>query len=405
MKIAIIVHRLTFKGGTQRQALELAQELKKLGHWVKLYTFEYDPAETYTDLTKGLEVIVLKNYDPKYVEPFFGFFIRPSYLAWWFKRNRAARQLAHMIDQDTDVLNPHAFYVYAVSRYFKKEIRDIPSIWMLNTMTLRGWKFWRAKELDPSFRVSSLKRFFYRIMDFFEWFLFIRNQKITVLNKINQEYVRTWMGKEAVMVTLGGNAASFPYVPRHGIAGKNIALLCVGALFPHRRFEDAIEAVKMLVGLGYDPVLSIIGTQTDKLYYEMLQRLVRDRGLEKRVVFCGTVSEEELRRLYRESDIGLFPSILHPGNLATFELMATGTPVVVSRGAATSALLTDRENAILVDPYASEEIRDAVLRLASDAKFYDALSRQGRKFVEEKITWARYARDMVCEFENALRNR
>jgi len=59
MKIAIIVKKLNIKGGTQRQALSLAKELKKLGHEIKLYTFFYSNENCYADLLEGFEVIVL----------------------------------------------------------------------------------------------------------------------------------------------------------------------------------------------------------------------------------------------------------------------------------------------------------------------------------------------------------
>ncbi|KKW18858.1 MAG: hypothetical protein A2131_02280 [Candidatus Sungbacteria bacterium GWC2_49_10] len=402
MKIAIIVHRLTFKGGTQRQALELARNLLKKGHTVKLYAFEVDRKNTYTDLINGLDVITLSDYDPHRVESFLGFFTRPSYLAWWFKRNRNARRLAHLIDPDTDILNPHAFYVYAVSYYFKKEIRDIPAVWMLNTMTFRTWKFWRAKELNPDFSVSFFKKLFYRIMDWTELRLFINPHRIVVLNSINKALVQKYMGKEAIQVRTGADLNRFMYRAREGRRNKKARLFGVGALFEHRRFEDAIEAVKILNDRGYDVSLDIVGdTAQRSAYYEMLKKLVRKWDLGARVRFLGIISEEELVRVYQGHDIGVFPSILHPGNLATLEAMACGAPVIVSKGASLHEMLTDGENALLVNEKSSEDIAEAVEQLISHPELYRTLSKNGRRFVENNISWQKYAEAMESIFRVA----
>lgn len=401
MKIAVIIHRLTFKGGTQRQALELARELKKLGHKVKLYVFEYDPVNTYTELLQGLDVVSLPTeYAPKKVEPFWVFFTRPSFLAWWFKRNRWSRRLAYLIDKDTDILNPHAFYVYAVSYYFKKEIKDVPAVWMLNTMTLRSWKFWRAGELNLDFRVPLPKRIFYRIMDWIELDTFIRPHRIVVLNSDNQRYVKEWMGKEAEVVRTGADLEKFKYKKREPLRAKPVRLLGVGALFEHRRYEDAIEAVKLLVQKGYDVYFGIVGDVNRKPeYYAKLSGLISNLNLQKQVKFLGVVSEEELLRLYYESDVGVFPSTLHPGNLATFEMMACGTPVIVSRGASTSELLTHEENAILVNPKEPQGIASAFEVLLNNPKLYLKLSKNGRSFIEKNLTWSQYAKSMLKIFE------
>lgn len=396
MKVGLIIHRLISKGGTQRQVLSLAQELKKKGHSVKVYAFECDPAGTYTDLIDGLEILTPENYEPKKVEPFWGFFKRPSYLSWWHKRNRTARSLAHMIDRDTEILNPHGFYVYAVSAYFKKEVKNIPCVWSLNTMTLRSWKYWRYKELDPDFHISFAKRLFHHIMDGIEIQKFIRHHEIVVLNNQNKEYVKQYMGKDAFVVRIGTDAAKFSFKERVPPRNKSARLLCVGSFFEQRRFEDAVLAVKILVKeKGYNIFLSFVGDYMQHpLYFQKVKSLVDMCGLGERIKFLGVVSEEDLRKNYYESDMGLFPSHLSPGNAATFEMMACGAPTIVSRSASTSELLLHEENVLLVNPQMPSELAGAVIRLIDNPELYTKISKNGRKFIEEKMGWASYAQMM-----------
>ncbi|MEK7541994.1 MAG: glycosyltransferase family 1 protein, partial [Patescibacteria group bacterium] len=60
MKIAMIVRRLNVRGGTQRQALELARELQRRGHRIRIYTFVYSREDCFGDLLEGLAVLPLR---------------------------------------------------------------------------------------------------------------------------------------------------------------------------------------------------------------------------------------------------------------------------------------------------------------------------------------------------------
>ncbi len=408
MKIAVILHRLTFKGGTQRQALILANELQKRGHTVTVYAFEYDPKNTFTDLVRNLKVISLPDYHPRCDVPtreekLFGVFSRPSYLVWWKKRNRAARKLAHMIDPDTDILNPHAFYVYAVSYYFKKEISNIPAVWMLNTMTLRSWKFWRAQELDPSFCNSLLNRLFYRVMDWVELHRFIACHTITVGDNMNREFVRLYMKKDATVVReCGADMGRFLYVLHPAPKNKKATILLTGVMFEHRRFEDVIDALNILIDQGYDLHLNILGNYTSRPeYHQKLARLIEKYNLGKRVAFWGVVSDEDLIRHHRESDIAIYPNIIQTGGLTVMEYMSSGIPTIVSRGAGVHEILTDGVNALLVDPKSPQAIADAIRRLVDDPTLYTTLSANGRRFVETSNPQSAYADSMLAAFERA----
>ena len=106
MNIAIIIRRLNVKGGAQRQALSLARELKNMGHTVAFYTFFYDKEKCFSDLLDDMAVFSSGDRDPK--------------------------KLSRLIDPKTDVLNPHDQEAYRVAYYFKKDVKNTPSVWMMN---------------------------------------------------------------------------------------------------------------------------------------------------------------------------------------------------------------------------------------------------------------------------------
>ena len=385
MKIALIIRRLNTRGGAQRQALELARELKKRGHVVTLYTFAYSKKDCFESLLEGMRVVVWKEGKRR------GFS-----LGSFFEENRRAKELALQIDKDTDLLQPHDQVAYRVAAYYKKMVKNIPSVWMMNDVPTRAYAEWYGRQIHPAFRVPFFKRLTNWLMDFYDRRNFISTQDaIAVLDNFNKENVMRFLGRDAVVVRSGLGIAAFRFVEHLSPHRGDVRLLTMGIFMRHRRFEDVIEAVKILQGRGINARLTIIGDQNnDKKYAEEMKTLVKEKGLESRVSFLGRVSEEELVAGYQNSHIFIFANDPQTWGLAVFEAMACGTPVIVSRGAGAHEVLTDRENALLISPRAPEEIARAVESLIANPAFYTSLSHMGRAFVEQNMDWKKYADGM-----------
>ena len=394
MKIAIIVRRLNVQGGIQRHVLCLAQQLKQQGHTVKLYTFVLSPEQCYPDLLDGLAVTAL------------GYYPRSLNLVWDLMRERiAAKKLARLIDHDTDVLNPHDQVCYKVAYYFKKTVKNVPSVWTMHDMPTRAFALWQRKELGLELKRETWKKFSARFADAYNGHFIRRQDEIVVLDRADQARVKQAWGREAVIAHNGIELRQFPYRPRSVPAGAKRKLLMAGIFFPHRRFEDGIMAVRRLVEENYDVELSIVGGyETDDPYYRRIAGLCDSPGLRERVRFLGKLPEEHLIRNYHEHDVFIFPSHHQSWGLAVFEAMACGLPVIVSRTAGAHEVLTHRENALLVNPKRPEEIAAAVKYMIDDPEAWRRLSAAGRTFVERNISWEKQGREMSRIFAAALAN-
>jgi glycosyltransferase involved in cell wall biosynthesis len=82
--------------------------------------------------------------------------------------------------------------------------------------------------------------------------------------------------------------------------------------------------------------------------------------------------------------------------------MASGTPVIVSKAAGAADVLKHEDSALLVDPGRPEQIADCLRRLCEDPSRYAMLSRNGRRFVEENVSWDAYGRRMEALFERGM---
>ncbi|TSD04736.1 MAG: Glycosyl transferase [Parcubacteria group bacterium Greene0714_36] len=398
MKIAIIVRRLNVKGGTQKQALFLARTLQRHGHQVTLYSFFADRARSHADLFEGLPVVALGMYPAS----------RNVLLDFW-NEYRAARALARRIDRDTDILNPHDQVSYRVAYYFKKDIRNIPSVWMMNDMPTKTWGYWRERECGSRRPASFARRMLWSALDAWDSATAVKAQnRIVVLDNRDREWVRDAFGKDAVVVRSGLDHAQFPYHPRTGLdAGRHpIKILSVGIPFPHRRFEDILVAIRLLRERGVDTSCAIVGDyDSAHPYAKKLSAYAHAAGVAARISFTGRVPDAEFLRHYQESDIFVFPCHLQSWGLAVFEAMACGTAVIVSTTAGASEVLTDGENALLVPPKNPKAIVAAIERLIATPALYESLSRKGRTFVEQNISWERYAKDMLEVLEGAVSGR
>lgn len=402
MKIAIIVPRLNVKGGTQRQAVMLAQELQKKGHDITLYTFRFVKEDCYNNVLNNLRVVSLDAYDPQWNRSRIRSFTRRHFFIDFVNKNAACRMLAQHIDKDTDILNPHAQLGYRVAYYFKKNIRDIPSVWMMNDMVSKTWGFWRDSRVHPSVRAPWLKRFVYWCVDWYDKRYILKQNAIVVLDHSNKKWVKEYYGQDARVVRSGLDTEQFRYSKRHPPRHKTVSILMTGILFYHRRYEDAIHALSLLRRRGYDATMSIIGDYStyDGRYHAELVALIERLHVQKYIHFLGRVSDEELERAYHTHDVFLFSNFLQTWGLAPFEAMATGLPVIVSRGAGAHEVLTDAENALLVDAQSPDQIASAIEKLIHTPDLYEQLSKNGREFVEQNITWRKYADSMLAIFES-----
>lgn len=401
MNIAFIVRRLNVRGGTQRQVLSLAQELKKMGHRITIYAVSYDPENCYTDLLHGLEVVALDRVSAGSKSTEYHF------LREFFKEHRVAKKLALLISRDTDILNPHDQVSYKVAYYYKKRVKNIPSVWNVNDVPLLQWGYARRREVDDTFRQPFIKRMLYVLFDRYDGIRFMRVQDaIVTLDERSRGLFKRYLGLESRVVRSGLDAEHFPYRARTLSFSRNFRLLTSGIFMPHRRFEDAIRAVRILVDRGYRLSLTILGDyESDRGYYTKLIHLCNELALHDAVHFAGKVSETELAEAYGNHDIYILQSHLQSYGLAAFEAGASGLPIIVSRTAGCHEVLADHKNALFIHPKNPEDIAGRIQELIDNPELYRKLSETGSAFVRDNFSWHNYAENMLGVYKDAMRKK
>lgn len=384
MNVGILVWDLNINGGTQRQALELACQLQSMGVQVVVYCYLFDPSGCYPDLCSRLDIRhvriePLRRAAGKVSERYRAL---EKYSRIYFEVDQKA--LLGILDDDLDVLNAHDYRIYpAAGRWREKTGR--PVVWTMNDMPMYRRNGKRPLK-TALFHIKPKFREYIRSFD-----------RIVVLDHINGSQVERNFGRSAEIVRSGIDVERFPYRDRDG--GGEFRLLSTGIFLPYRRIEDTISALSMLVRKGHNISLDHIGSDDRGMAYaKMIYSMVKESGLQDRVRFHGRVSEQRLLQLFSEADAFVFPNAPQTWGLSVFEAMACGLPVVLTTGCGASEVLADGVDAVIVEAKSPAKLADAVERLYTDKEWRKRLARQGRDFVENNMSWKKYAESMFRIF-------
>jgi len=162
-------------------------------------------------------------------------------------------------------------------------------------------------------------------------------------------------------------------------------LLSVGAVIPRKGYHDLVEA---LAGLQHVPwSLGIVG-DLDRApdYVARLRAMIRDAGLEGRVVFRGGIAPFELDAEWRAAHAYVTASLHEGYGMAVAEAIARGIPTVTTGADAVREWL-DPSAALIVPERASEALRAALSRVLTEPLLRSALRKAALRVASRFPTW------------------
>jgi glycosyltransferase involved in cell wall biosynthesis len=180
-----------------------------------------------------------------------------------------------------------------------------------------------------------------------------------------------------------------------------VLVLWQGIIFPYKGVDLLLRAWQRVEAHGSDCRLAIVGTGTPELL-EQIHEQVKSLGLRRVQLQLRFISARELVDLYRAADVVVYPyrAVTTSGALATG--LALGKTIVASDLPVFRELLTDRENALLVDPEDLVRFADALIELVQDAGLRERLASRVRAMDFGEQSWISIAKGTVQAYENAL---
>lgn len=124
-------------------------------------------------------------------------------------------------------------------------------------------------------------------------------------------------------------------------------------------------------------------------YWQQVEKVSRDRGLQEQVLFPGYVSDQDIRALYRFCRFLFFPSMFEGGGLPVLEAFAEGAAVACS--SVTSLPEYAGDAALLFDPQSTDAMAEALARMWTDQGLRENLRKRGMERAR-LFSWERTAR-------------
>jgi glycosyltransferase involved in cell wall biosynthesis len=389
MNIALIMHELLVEGGGERQCVSLARALALRGHQITLYTSAYDRSNCFPEICRDLTIIDVGRGRLPQIR-------RPIFLRGFLDM----KHMASVVKSRHEIWNPHHWPAQWGAVWLKRKLGGAV-VWMCNDVPNFHEK---ARQRRSIGWIAATVHWLYYVYDRaqnhkVDLTLFLSNWAEGEFKAIYPGPTRVVRsGADPLRFARGGDRRKIR--ERFGYRESDFVLFWLGIFMPHRRLEDAIEAVSRLKSQGFAVRLLLAGSDRSfPEYFNSLKALAAQLGISHDVTFAGKVADEEIQDFYCASDVFLFPNENQTWGLAVLEAMSCGTPVLVSQGAAVHEVLTDGENALLFPPRNPDALAARIHELATQPALRARIAQQGMELVRTKFNWEQFAIqiEQVCE--------
>ncbi|MBI2430669.1 MAG: glycosyltransferase family 4 protein [Candidatus Levybacteria bacterium] len=173
--------------------------------------------------------------------------------------------------------------------------------------------------------------------------------------------------------------------------------LYVGNAYPHKNLERLIEAFAGIRNQESGIKLILVGKED--YFYKRLKEKVQKMGLEKKIIFRGEATDEELAGLYKNALALVIPSLMEGFGLPILEAMANKCLVLASDTPAHHEIADDA--AIYFNPNNTEDIAEKMKASYNDTHHYSENIEKG--FERSKIfSWEKMAKETLKIYESSI---
>lgn len=188
---------------------------------------------------------------------------------------------------------------------------------------------------------------------------------------------------------------------RMDVASTDVVVGFMGYVDPRKGIEDllaSISSVNRRVAGKFRLHLVILGGRiggkgsAQFLYYDQMQDLARELGVENQVIWSGEFrhdDEREFSENFHAVDFWVLPFRRggQLNNSSLTSLMANGRAIITTRGETVDDALVDSESVFLVPREDREALCQAIERLAADVGLRERLRARALRFADRELSW------------------
>ncbi len=174
----------------------------------------------------------------------------------------------------------------------------------------------------------------------------------------------------------------FKAIEGSGLSQAIPIILSVGRFVEKKGFVYLVKACKTLKDKGYDFQCRIVGEPDEQT--EVIKKMIKDLGLKENMLITDGVTQETLRKIYRECTIFVLPcQIVNNGDRdgipnVLVEAMAMEIPVISTSISGIPELIEDGVDGLLVPQKDVSALAGALEKYLQNAKLRVKLGQAGR---------------------------
>jgi teichuronic acid biosynthesis glycosyltransferase TuaC len=220
----------------------------------------------------------------------------------------------------------------------------------------------------------------------------LRKASIVVANSTwtAREILKYGVDREKLtIIRLGGNAPKTLQFNPDLHRSEVVQLLSVGVLIKRKGHYFVVEALRVLLDMGYLFEYTVVGDGPEA---STLTRKVEELGLNNVVHFMGHKSPVDVWPYFSKCDIFVLPSWAEAFGVVYVEALGLGKPVIGCRGEGGPEELKALGDCVeLVKPHDVSTLVDAIRRLIDDPARRERMGNIGKEIVRQYYTWEQNA--------------
>lgn len=166
------------------------------------------------------------------------------------------------------------------------------------------------------------------------------------------------------------------FAPSPSTKKSGTSLIYMGRVSYEKSIDQVIKAFKIINSARPETTLTIIGPGPER---KKLETLVKDLGLEKKVIFTGTLHGKEHLKALQNADMFLTASKTDNMPLAVIEAMSVGLPVIGVGALGIPEIVKDSQNGYIIPPDDVKAMAEKTLALLNDTKLRQKFSAASRE--------------------------
>lgn len=404
MRIAMIFFSLNVPGGSASVFLSLASQLQKSGHTVDVYCYYLDAKKCFPELCNNLHIFSIKELKSQSRinnESIFNRFL----LGIDYYLN--AHKIFPLMKKNYDVIYISEANAYIPALKYKKKY-GVPVVWsVFDPLSL-------VDRNRPGMLINKHKWFEYilKIHSYFDAKKIKKLDAVLVPTVKMKKQLDEFYDIDTTVFPLAGiriddfkkdckKIAEQRLISKFSFKkGSYILLLSSGHFLQHRRYEDVLIALSIVIKKNDKVRYLISGSKAfDPNYYHMLKALISELKITEYVILDDEFrSNDEVIGYYQICDMFLFVSTEQTWGLAPFEAMICKKPIIISQGVGSHEVLKNNIHALIVPEKSPEDIAKSIQLLLRDTKLYDNLKNNGYSFVRKNFSYSKIAKDLETLF-------